>query len=293
VAVVVFDKLQTMVDRWVVSRAHRKPLTDPVLAHIHVPKCGGTAFRSFLVEYFGANHLALYVPDTFHVYSEADLAELIRDRSVRGFSSHFVRTFPEQVAGRDLLYITFLRNPVEQFVSYITYIKKNFHNIQDDTTLIRSLPPDAASLPVREIARWILTCDREVNFRENYTVNFFSRFVVPGEPGHFRMDPFFLKQRLATAKSLLARFFFVGVSDQMERSNTVLRKLIAKVGVDFPEGEVPIENTSAEFRGDLSWIEPSDEVGALLLNSLREDQQLYSFALRRLAALEGFVAKAA
>lgn len=291
-AVGTLDKLQSAFDRWEASRVYRTPLKDPVLAHIHVPKCGGTAFRSFLVQHYGPTHLALYVADTFHVYPEAELAGLVNDRSVRGFSSHFVRTFPSKLADRDLLYITFLRDPVAQFVSYITYIKKNFQNIQNDATLIASLPPDAPSKSVREIAHWILTCDREVNFRENYTVNFFTRFVVPGESGHFRIDPYFLKHRLATAKRILGRFFFVGVSDQMERSIFVLRKLIARVGLEFPDGEIPVENTSEEFRGDLSWINAKDEVGALLLHSVREDGQLYEYALRRLATLERLVSAA-
>jgi hypothetical protein len=293
VAVGTFDKLQSAFDRWSTSRNYRKPLKDPVLAHIHVPKCGGTAFRTFLLQQYGSAHLALYVPDTFHVYPESELAYLIRDRTVRGFSSHFVRTFTPQLADRDLLYITFLRDPVDQFISYITYIKKNFQSIQADKTLIESLPPNAASMSVREVARWILSCDREVNFRENYTVNFFSRFVVPGQTGHFRMDPYFLKHRLATAKQLLGRFFFVGVSDQMERSVAVLRRLIERVGFEFPAGEVPVENSSGEFRGDMSWINPHDEVGALLLQSVREDQQLYAYGLRRLATLERVVIKAA
>lgn len=84
---------------------------DPVLAHIHVPKCGGTAFWKFLQAHFGAAHLGLYVSDTFFVYSEEDLARHLNDRAVRGFSTHYVRTFPDRLAGRDLLYVTFFAQP--------------------------------------------------------------------------------------------------------------------------------------------------------------------------------------
>jgi len=283
---VAFRSLVVVKDRWIASRIYRKPLRDPVLAHIHVPKCGGTAFRLFLMQHFGPSHLALYVPDTFYVYPEADLAALLSDHTVRGFSSHFVRTFPQKLAGRELLYVTFLRNPVDQFVSYITYIKKNFHKIQSDTTLIQSLPPDPTSMSIREIARWILTCNREVNFRENYTVNFFARYTLPGAAGPFRFDSYFRKHRLAAAERILARFFFVGVSDQMERSMAVLRKLIRRVGLEFPGGVVPLENTSFDFRDDLTWIRPGDEVGSMLVESVREDQKLYQFAVNRLATLE-------
>jgi hypothetical protein len=288
-----FRNVIALKHRWTASRAYRKPLKDPVLAHIHVPKCGGTAFRSFLVQHYGPAHLALYVPDTFFVYPEPELAGYLGDPAVRGFSSHFVRTFPEKLAGRDLLYLTFLRNPVDQFVSYITYVKKNFHNIQSDTTLISSLPPNPTSMSVREIALWIVTCSREVNFRENFTVNFFARYTVPGDTGPFRFDPYYRKLRLKTARHILERFFFVGVSDQMERSIAVLRNLMKHVGVDFPEGEVPLENTSFDFRDELSWIHPSDEVGRLVLDSIREDHELYEFAVRRLGTLEKVVDSAA
>ena len=42
--------------------------------------------------------------------------------------------------------------------------------------------------------------------------------------------------------------------------------------------EVPVENTSFDFRGDLSWIRMDDEVGSSLLKSIREDQQPYDWA---------------
>lgn len=142
------------------------PFVDPVLAHIHVPKCGGTAFHKFLSVSYGPAHRALYVADTFFVYPEAELTGYLADRSVRGFSSHFVRTFPRRLAGRDRLYVTFLRDPVDQFISYITCVKKNYERIQDDKNLIASPPSNLPDLSVRDIARWILTCDHEVNFRE-------------------------------------------------------------------------------------------------------------------------------
>src|SRR5260370_874971 len=261
-------------------------LMDPVIAHIHVPKCGGTAFRKFLIKHYGPAHLPLYVSDTFFVYPEEELAGYLTDRAVRGFSSHFVRTFPEKLADRDLIYITFLRNPVDQFISYITYVQKNYQNIQHEKTLLSCLPPHLLSLSVREVARWILTCDREVNFRENFTVNFFARYTLPGEVGPFRVDKYYRQNRLAAAQRILAQFFFVGVSEQMDRSVAVFRKLMERCNFSFPPGEVPLENTSFEFRDDLSWIRGEDEVGSLLLQSVREDQKLYEWAVARLRTLE-------
>jgi hypothetical protein len=42
-------------------------------------------------------------------------------------------------------------------------------------------------------------------------------------------------------------------------------------------------NTSGEFRDDLSWIDPADEVGAMLLRSVEQDRRLYEWAAARLA----------
>lgn len=267
------------------SRRYVQPLPDPLIAHIHVPKCGGTSFRHFLTKHYGPSHLELYVADTFFVYSEEELTAAVKDRSVTGFSSHFVRTFPEKLAGRDVLYITFLRDPIDQFVSYITYVKKNFHSIQD-VPLLSCFPPDPPSLSVRDIAHWILTSNREINFRENYSVNFFARYSLLAEAGPRRSDNAYRKRRVSTAERILQRFFFVGVSEQMDQSIAVLGELMKRVGLNLPEGDIPLENTSYEFRDDLSWIRPDDPVGRLLLNSIQEDQQLYRFALTRLRTLK-------
>lgn len=258
----------------------RSALIDPVIAHIHVPKCGGTAFRELLVQHYGEAHLALYVPDTYFVYTEDQIAEYLRDRAVTGFSSHFVRTFPDQIAGRSVLYVTFLRSPVEQFISYITHVKKNFEIIPDKP-LLSGLPPDPTKMSVREIVHWILTCEHEVNFHENYTVNFFARYSVPGLSGPFRKDEAYLKRRLSSAVRILDRFFFVGISEQMDQSVAVLRALMMRHDLDFPQGKPALVNTSFDIRDDLSWIHAGDGVGRLLLNSVAEDQILYEAAVKR------------
>jgi hypothetical protein len=80
--------------------------------------------------------------------------------------------------------------------------------------------------------------------------------------------------------------FFVVITEQMDLSVAILRRLMMRSKLDFPQGQVPFDNTSHEFRNDLSWIHPDDEVGRSLLNSVREDQRLYQWAVERLQALE-------
>jgi len=244
----------------------------PVWAHIHVPKCAGTSFRVLLETYFGPRHLGLYVNDTYFVYGDETIRSyLLQSPEIRGFSSHHVRSFPHWVAGREALYVTFLRDPIQQFVSYMTHIKKHYAEITSES-LLAAVPRDAPQLTLREFARWLLTQDREIPFRENHNVNFFARHSAPGA-----MD------RLEAAIAALEGFFFVGITERMDESINKLRTLARAARVDFPPGAVPVENTSADYRDDLGWIHPDDEVGSMLLRSVEKDRQLYDWAAARLA----------
>jgi hypothetical protein len=102
-------------------------------------------------------------------------------------------------------------------------------------------------------------------------VNFFARHSAPTAA-----------DRLEAAKAALDGFYFVGITERMEESMAKLRALARTASLDFPPGPVPIENTSAECRDDLSWINPEDEVGSLLLRSVEKDRQLYDWAAARL-----------
>jgi hypothetical protein len=261
--------------RWIFAFA-KTVVTEPtpVLAHIHVPKCAGTSFRALLERYFGPRHRALYVDDTYFVYGDETLRSyLMQGPDIQGFSSHHMRVFPRWLAGREVLYVTFLRDPIQQFVSYMTHIKKYYAGITS-TTLLEAVPPNAPQLTLREFAKWILTQERDIPFRENHNVNFFARHNTPAAP-----------DRLEAAKAALDGFFFVGIAERMEESMSKLRRLFRASGLDFPPGPMPVENTSADYRDDLSWINPDDEVGALLLRSVEKDRQLYDRAVSRLARI--------
>jgi hypothetical protein len=244
---------------------------SPVLAHIHVPKCAGTSLRILLTKHFGARHVPLYFDDTYFVYGEEALRScLLQDPEIRGFSSHHVRAFPRWLAGRRMLYVTFLRDPIEQFVSYMTHFKKYYATITSQS-LLESVPPDAPQLSLRDFAKWLLTNERDIPFRANHNVNFFSRHNAPAAP-----------DRLQAAKAALEEFFFVGITERMEECMAKLAAQARAAGLDFPPGPIPVENTSAECRDDLSWVHSDDEVGSLLLRSVELDRQLYDWAAARL-----------
>jgi hypothetical protein len=248
-----------------------EPVSPPVLVHVHVPKCAGTSFRNLLERHFGPKHRGLYVDDTYFVYSEEALRGwLLREPGALACSSHHIRTFPRWLAGREMLYVTFLRDPIEQFLSYMTHIQKQYAAITSKS-LLEAVPPEAPRFSLREFAEWLLINERSIPFHENHNVNFFARHSSPGAT-----------DRLAAAKAALTGFFFVGITERMTESVCKLRALVNAAGLDFPTDPVPLENTSGEFRDDLSWINPADKIGSMLLDSVKLDRQLYNWAVGRL-----------
>lgn len=247
----------------------------PILGHIHIPKCAGTTLRRILEESFGPDYLQIYVDDTFFVFPEQELERLLTP-SARAFSSHSVRTFPPKLAGREILYMTFLREPVKQFVSYLYHVRRNFATIADPG-LRSCLPPNLPQLSMRDTADWIMSQPRDINFRENYTVNFLARPAV----GHLSEDEY-RRVRLETVKEMLDRFLFVGISEHLEESLNVLRTRLARYNLKLSSGPAPRLNVSSEARDhDLLWLNERDRVGKRLLESVSEDDALYRWALAR------------
>lgn len=181
-----------------------------------------------------------------------------------------------------MLYFTILRDPVEQVISYLTFIKKRFKTM-NNPNLAACLPPDPTSLSLREFARWLLTEKRdEVPFHENYTVNFLAQETYRALNCGTRLDRLaYRSARLVLAKSILDQFVFVGLAESMDDSMKELRQIAPYLGVEIPRGAIGTENISNELRDDLRWTDPDDEVGAMLHASVEEDRRLYEWAKER------------
>jgi len=248
---------------------------SPILIHIHIPKCGGSSFRSVLARQFGSHHLNLYVDDTHFVYPESYLADTVRNAQVSSISSHFIRSFPPQLGGRPVHYVTFLRHPLDQFLSYRNYICKVFHDLRD-AALLEYLPARANELTSREFARWVLTeSPQNAPFRENFTTNFLAREVfrrVSGDGADYRSS------RLPLAKDALRKFLFVGLTEELATCFPRFVQAAAERGFPLRPDTVPVENVTHQFTDDTSWMDPNDAVGALLFASIEVDLELYTWA---------------
>lgn len=232
--------------------------------------------------HYGTGHVHLYLNhSTEFVYQNDNLAKIVRDPGVKAFSSHFVRRFPKTLGQRAVHYVTFIRDPVQQFISYITYTRKFYEHICDPL-LLAQLPPRMPALTVRESARWILHGPQTVfrNFRENYSTNFFARYPVLDSRGFEYKDPLYKGMRQDTARQVLSGFLMVGIAEHMSESWTLLRCRTAKLGIDLPDVCMPVENVTNEERERMDWVHADDEVGSRLLASVEEDEKLYRWALR-------------
>jgi hypothetical protein len=228
---------------------------------------------------FGPDHVNLDVANTFFVYSESEIEAFVAARpGLRSLSTHYIRTFPHHIAGREALYVTFLRHPIEHFVSFLTFVKKRYYTIPDEA-LLNSLPERTPELPLREIADWVLS-HPGAPFHENYQVNHFAKYQY-SKIAEVSNEQEYRAARLAIAKTVLANFFLTGITKEMDESVSRFRSLAEVYGIETNFGDVPVENVSREFRDDLSWICPDDYVGYMLLASTEEDQKLYDWALSR------------
>jgi hypothetical protein len=178
-----------------------------------------------------------------------------------------------------VLYVTFLRHPVQQFLSYLYHVRGHFSAISDPA-LLSCLPPNLPRLSLRETADWILAQRREINFSENYTINFFANPVA----GHLD-DNGYRRARLGIVQNLLRQFFFVGIAERLDQCLDLLRDKLAPRDIKLPAGPAPVLNTSLREQtklSDISWIHEHDRVGKRLLESVAEDDALYRWAVERL-----------
>jgi hypothetical protein len=269
-------------------------LDAPLLVHVHIPKCAGSTFKRILSLTFGERHLDWYSEDPFFLLEPDEIAaRLEANPELMSLASHSIRSFPPRLGTRVPLYVTFLRNPLDQFVSYITFLKKNKLFLTETHQLY--VPPDCHEMTVRDIARWLVDNERDVPFKSDYTVHFLSEMVfrdrtaglrelLDGAEG-FRAAMREVYERCAVdiALAVLERFFFVGIVEEMERSIVLLSERLAPYGLRLKDSTFQRENVSNHLRGDTSWLNESDDVGRRVLKSIEKDFLLYKRCRERLA----------
>ncbi len=275
------------------QRQQRHPYFTPVLVHVHIPKCAGSTFKRILSLTFGDRHHNVYSEDPFFVLEPNEVIRTLQKQpNIVSIASHSIRAFPSLLGNRVPLYVTFLRDPLAQFLSYITFLKKNQPHLT--ITHKQYVPPDCSLMSIRDIAEWLVTNEQDVPFKSNYTVNFLAEAT-------FRNDLNAVSKRLngnvdfaramktllggialELAIEVLERFFFVGLVEEMERSISLLSVKLNAYGLALNCEGFQRENVSGQFLDDVQWLNERDRVGRIVLNSLEKDFHLYNHFKKKL-----------
>lgn len=265
---------------------------EDLLVHVHVPKCGGTSVWMWLAAAHPSGHGNLYPRQhPGYVFDEARLRALgTGDPKLRSMSTHNIRTFAPVVCGRNMRYFTFLRDPVQHFISYFRYIKQIY--AETDAEMRAGFPENFPSISSRDYAAWLLEAERDVPFRSGYQTDFFASYVWrrlngrgpdANAPAFPRWEPEdwadYRRERLAVAKLTLRSFAAVGVLERLHAGLTVVRERSRAWGFSLPPpDEVPFENATEEPADDVSWLVESDPVGRAYVAALADDRELHAFA---------------
>lgn len=268
---------------------------NPLFVHVHIHKCAGTAFNDLIRRSFAPHHLDAYIRDPFPAHLPEHLEALERKwPAMKSIASHSIRLYPPRINNRTPLYVCFLREPVDWFVSYLTYVQANYDQLGPEHQT--QLPPDASRLPLRDLAARMVE-----RFTERPTVYCtFVRYLAETSFRH-ALSPLMELQSITEpltgpaaalfdakgpemARRVLERFFFVGIVEQMQESVARLARKLAGVGLPLKTDSIGQHNVTRQRRDDLHWLQPSEPVGRAVRQWLRDDIALYQWAKDRFAA---------
>lgn len=260
----------------------------PIL--VHIPKCAGTSVSRMLEATYGPLHHNFYPEGPDFAPSDDQLTRVLANEpATKSIASHSIRIFPPQIDGRTALYVCFLRDPSEQFVSYTSYIKKNFDDLRPAHKML--LPADLNRLSLRESARQIMTVDRPVPFASNFATWFLTAAAFQrGLPNNLeasartQAEALYGSIDLQMALDSLSKFLLVGFSDRMADSIALPRQAVKPYGLNLDDAAAGHENVSKDYIDDTSWLTPEDEVGRMELKSVEKDRQLFATMRQRFDA---------
>lgn len=218
-------------------------------------------------------------------FDEPSLAAAgLADRRLRALSTHNIRRFPPRSCGRTMRYFTVLRDPLEQYLSYLHYMQQVQGEITNAAAAER-LPPNCAALSSREFTAWLLERPQLFAERENAQTNFLAEYAWRERAADPADLAAYRRERLAVAVEILNGFAMVGTVERLPESLTLLRRRAVAWGFALlPADAVGRENVTQRARDDRSWIGEHDDVGRRLLASMADDRALYAYAVRALDA---------
>jgi len=230
------------------------------LFFLHVPKTAGATLTGILSNRFATR-------DCLHLYDgpAPDLSELERFRYVSG---HLSADFLDKFENPPFAF-TFVRDPIERALS--SYSSARSQPLKSDPPFLMYGRGPEAYERIRDYSRLAQTCsieeiiDRAPEIATEYFGNRQARALCASSPEGG-------DERLEDAIQALERFDFVGVTERMDESATLLaRRLGWTEFTPVPRANV----TATRLRRDQ--VSPSAMDALLELNSI--DRELYPYAL--------------
>jgi hypothetical protein len=247
------------------------PALPPIILHCHVPKTGGVSLTQALQGTFHPFHLQHLHPDAAYVLTPQILETVLEiNPLLKSLTSHHLRVFPRRLQNRRPIYITFLREPTAAVISLLKYAKREYNNWQPATQ--RAWPKDTPRRSLRDLAEAYLDSMGE-RHQYSFQTCYFCSALSMERAGLKREDDYGL-DRPDIASLILDRFFFVGITEEMDKSLELLRVGFKTLGIELRKPRWLHLNRS-RTREDLSWVNPGDAVGQRLLECQPSDEQLY------------------
>jgi len=237
----------------------------PIVAHVHVPKNGGSSVKNVMNQSFGTGHVEYYADAPGVHYDISDIEQIVAlYPDVKALSSHSFRAFPAEVLGVPMVYFCFLRDPVERLFSYYRYCRANYQSLHPKHRA--TLPEDFEHMRVGEYFEWRAARDRRTRQSPNRQVRFFTG----GDD-------------VERAKAVLESFLVVGITERMRDSLFLLEARLRALGIKIRGiGERRDNETRALYHETTKAREDPRVIA--YLNDLGPDVELYRWAKDRLDA---------
>jgi len=248
-----------------------KESAKPIILHAHIPKTAGHSMIALFQQSFGVHHFIYYDKRPDHYWSAGDLHKIVADDTeLMAISSHSIRNFPTEIAGRPALYVAFLREPTAAFISLLKYIRKTFQEQSDEVRA--SWPSNTPDLSLRDAVHQLKRQGRSPQLCPQ--TRFFCHPSNYLHPMNYDGDCSGVNDFLAATRTL-DRFFFVGIVELFDRSIHLLRRKLLPFGISLRVDEIPVKNENKVAGSELFWLNEADEVGRRALTCNCNDYRLY------------------
>jgi hypothetical protein len=219
----------------------------------HLPKTGGTAFKTILEQIFGPENVSPAVSGRSELWSEDTYA---RYPVITG---HFHSPIPVDRTNRRRARITMLRDPIDRAISEYFYYRNDVERVEWNKLAVLAKDHDFYAYIK------LLESNRDMAISNYYSRRFASQ--ISRKSGN-------QARLLELAKEALLRYDFVGIQEQF---NDSIDLFCCKFKLPLVPQIERINVTS--LRSRLQELDPKTRKKLLQLNEV--DVELYEFALRQ------------